>query len=80
LEQVAITYLRVWEGLIMLVNWNMKHFILQTFGSQVGFSRVTGIPKLRISKLIHNRAKVTADEKRIISQKLGVEPSELFSE
>jgi plasmid maintenance system antidote protein VapI len=60
------------------VNWNLKHLILSRFGSQVVFSRAIGLTELRISKLIHNRAKATADEKLIISQKLGCKPDEVF--
>jgi len=60
------------------VNWNLKHQILSKFGSQLFFSRESGLTELRISKLIHNRAKATADEKRIISERLGCKPDEIF--
>ncbi len=62
----------------MKPNYGLKAAIISLYGSQVRFAQEVKISELRLSRLIHCRSMATAEEKQIISEKLGVPEIEIF--
>jgi transcriptional regulator with XRE-family HTH domain len=59
-------------------NFKLKARAIEKFGTQIRFAEAVQISELRLSRLIHGRSQPTAEEKRIISEQLGVPELEIF--
>lgn len=62
------------------MNIALKMAILQKCGNQTLFARQVEMGESIISRIIHGYREPTADEKRIIAQKLGLSEEALFPE
>ena len=62
----------------MKPNYALKATIISRYGSQVRFDQEVKISELRLSRLIYCRSMATVEERRIISEKLGVPEIEIF--
>jgi plasmid maintenance system antidote protein VapI len=62
----------------MMINWELKHQIIERFRRQADFAAKVGRTQSAISEVIHGRKQISPKEERRWAKALSCKPEQLF--